>query len=314
MVQANGLTLACELSGDPAASPLVLVMGLGMPLVFWPDALVDGLVAKGFHVVRFDNRDCGHSDKFPCGPRPNLPVAIGRALLRLRVRAPYTLGDMAQDVTGLLDALGIARAHVVGVSMGGMIAQVLAARFPERVTSITSIMASSGNPRVSLGRPAAFRALLRRPDPHDVEAVITELVGLFGVIGSPGFAVDPVQLRSMCERVAQRGYYPAGTARQLLAILATGDRRGELARIRAPTLVIHGAQDPLLPLAAGRDTARHIPGARLIEYEGMGHDLPSALTPQFVDAIAQHCRAAEASADVGIRHANRPLAIGASRV
>jgi proline iminopeptidase len=314
MVQANGLTLACELSGDPAASPLVLVMGLGMPLVFWPDALVDGLVAKGFHVVRFDNRDCGHSDKFPRGPRPNLPVAIGRALLRLRVRAPYTLGDMAQDVTGLLDALGIARAHVVGVSMGGMIAQVLAARFPERVTSITSIMASSGNPRVSLGRPAALRALLRRPDPQDVEAVITELVSLFGVIGSPGFPVDPAQLRAMCERVVRRGYYPAGTARQLLAILATGDRREELARIRAPTLVIHGAQDPLLPLAAGRDTARHIPGARLIEYEGMGHDLPPALTPQIVDAIAQHCRAAEASADGGIRDANRPLATGASRV
>jgi pimeloyl-ACP methyl ester carboxylesterase len=293
-VEANGLTLAYEIHGDSAASPLVLVMGLGMPLVLWPDAFVDGLLASGFHVVCFDNRDCGRSEKFARGPRPNLPLAIGRSLLGLKVRAPYTLDDMAKDVTGLLDALGIARAHVVGVSMGGMIAQVMAARFPGRVTSLTSIMASSGNPHVSLGKPAALRALLRRPDPHDIDAVIAHLVGVFGVIGSPGFVTDPALLRGMCERVARRGYYPAGTARQLLAILAAGDRRPELARIRAPTLVIHGMQDPLLPIAAGRDTARYILGARLLEIEGMGHDLPPALTPQIVDVIAKHCRAAEA--------------------
>jgi proline iminopeptidase len=292
--EANGLALAYEMHGDSGTSPLVLVMGLGMPLVFWPDAFVDRLVASGFYVVCFDNRDCGRSEKFARGPRPNLPLAIGRSLLRLKVRAPYTLDDMAKDVTGLLDALGIARAHVVGVSMGGMIAQVMAARFPDRVTSLTSIMASSGNPRVSLGKPAALRALLHRPDPHDIDAVIAHLVGVFGVIGSPGFVTDPGLLRRMCERVARHGYYPAGTARQLLAILATGDRRPELARIRAPTLVIHGTQDPLLPIAAGRDTARYIPGARLLEIEGMGHDLPPALTSQIVDAIAKHCRAAEA--------------------
>jgi pimeloyl-ACP methyl ester carboxylesterase len=293
-VEANGLALAYEVQGDPAASPLVLVMGLGMPLVFWPDAFVDGLLAGGFRVVRFDNRDCGHSEKLPLGPRPNLPLAIGRSLLRLKVRAPYTLDDMAKDAIGLLDALGIACAHVVGVSMGGMIAQVIAAHHPERVKSITSIMASSGNPRVSLGKPAALRALLRRPDPRDFEAVIAHLIGLFGVIGSPGFAVDPGLLRALCERAVRRGYYPAGTARQLLAILATGDRRRELARIRAPALIIHGTQDPLLPVAAGRDTARHIPGAQLMEIEGMGHDLPPAMTPRIIDAITKHCRAAEA--------------------
>jgi len=293
IVEANGLTLACELRGDPAASPIVLVMGLGMPLVAWPDAFVDGLVAAGFRVVSFDNRDCGHSQKLAQGTRRNLPLAIGRALLRMKVRAPYTLDDMARDVIGLLDALGIARAHVVGVSMGGMIAQVMAARYPERVKSITSIMASSGNPRVSLGKPAALRALLRRPDPRDFEAVIAHLIGLFGVIGSPAFAADPGLLRALCERTVRRGYYPAGTARQLLAILATGDRRGELAHIRAPTLVIHGTQDPLLPIAAGRDTAAHIPGAGLLEIEGMGHDLPPAMTPRIVDEITRHCRAAE---------------------
>ena len=291
---ANGLKLAYELHGDPAASPLVLVMGLGMPLVFWPDAFVAGLAAKGFRVLCFDNRDCGHSEKLAGAPRPNLALAIGRSLLRLKVRAPYSLDDMARDVTGLLDALGIARAHVVGVSMGGMIGQVMAARFPDRVTSLTSIMASSGNPRVSRGRPAAMRTLLSRPDPNDIDAIVDHFVAVFGVIGSPGYASDPLQLRSLCERVARRGYYPAGTARQLLAILAAGDRRAELARVRAPTLVIHGTQDPLLPVAAGRDTARHIPGARLLELEGMGHDLPTALLPAVVDAIAQHCRAAEA--------------------
>jgi pimeloyl-ACP methyl ester carboxylesterase len=179
-----------------------------------------------------------------------------------------------------------------------MIGQVMAARFPDRVASLTSIMASSGNPAVSLGKPGALRALLRRPNPDDTGAVVAHLVRLFGVISSPGFATDPGLLRSICERVARRGYYPAGTARQLLAILAAGDRRKELARVRAPTLVIHGTSDPLLPVAAGRDTARHIPGARLLEIEGMGHDLPPELTPRLVDRIARHCHTAEASAKV----------------
>ena len=227
---ANGLALAYDVRGDLAASPLILIMGLGMPFVFWPDAFVDGLVDSGFRVVFFDNRDCGHSEKLPRGPLPNLPLAIGRALLRLKVRAPYALTDMAKDVIGLLDTLGISSAHVVGVSMGGMIGQVMAARFPDRMTSLTSIMASSGNPRVSLGKPGAVRAVLRRPDPHDIDAVVAHLVRLFGVIGSPGFVTDPGLLRGMCERVARRGYCPAGTARQLLAILASGDRRQELAR------------------------------------------------------------------------------------
>jgi proline iminopeptidase len=170
----------------------------------------------------------------------------------------------------------------------------MAARHPDRVLSLASIMSSSGNPRVSLGRMSVVRAVLRRPaDPSDVDAVIAHLMHLFGVIGSPGFAMDAELLRRNCERVARRGYYPVGTARQLLAILASGDRRRDLARIRAPTLVIHGANDPLLPAAAGRDTARHIPGAKLMVIEGMGHDLPPALTPRLVAAIADHCRAAE---------------------
>jgi proline iminopeptidase len=291
---ANGLTLAYETSGEPGRPAMLLVMGLGMPLVFWPDAFVDGLAASGFQVVRFDNRDCGHSSKMPHGPLPNVLVAIGRALMRLRVRAPYTLEDMADDAAGLLDALGIAQAHVVGVSMGGMIAQALAANRPERVVSLTSIMSSSGNPRVSLGRMGVIREVLRRPArPDDEAAVIAHLQHLFGVIGSPGFATDAELLRGLSERVARRGYYPKGTARQLLAILASGDRRRDLGKIRAPTLVVHGTHDPLLPAAAGRDTARHIPAARLMLIDGMGHDLPPALTPRLVAEIAAHCRAAE---------------------
>lgn len=291
---ANGLALAYETSGDPGAVPLVLVMGLGMPLVLWPDAFVDGLAASGFHVVRFDNRDCGHSGKVHGGRLPSIPLAIGRALVRLRVRAPYTLDDMAADTVGLLDALGLARAHLVGVSMGGMIAQAMAVRYPQRVTSLTSIMSSSGNPRVSLGKMSAVRAILRRPDdPSDLAAVIARLVHVFGVIGSPGFPTDAELLRRNCERVARRGYYPAGTARQLLAMLASGDRRRDLAKIRAPALVIHGTHDPLLPAAAGSDTARHIPGAKLMLIDGMGHDLPPSLVPRLVTAIAEHCRAAE---------------------
>jgi proline iminopeptidase len=302
-IEANSLSLAYEKVGDPTAPALVLVMGLGMPLAAWPDPFVDGLVASGFQLVLFDNRDSGRSEKLNRGPRPNLPLAIGRALLRLRVRAPYTLADMAKDVAGLIDGLSIRHAHVVGVSMGGMIGQVMAARFPDRVTSLTSIMSSSGNPAVSLGKPSALRALLRRPNPDDADAVIAHLVRLFGVIGSPGFLTDPRLLRSLLERVARRGYYPAGTARQLLAILAAGDRRAELSEIRTPTLVIHGTHDPLLPVAAGRDTALHIPGARLLEIEGMGHDLPPALIPRLVDTIAQHCHTAETRANAleGVR-------------
>jgi proline iminopeptidase len=291
---ANGLALAYETSGDAGGSPLLLVMGLGMPLVFWPDALVEGLGASGFRVIRFDNRDCGHSEKIRSGRLPNIPLAVARALLGFRVRAPYSLEDMAADSVGLLDALGIARAHVVGVSMGGMIAQAMAARHADRVVTLTSIMASSGNRRLSMGKPSALRAIMQRPaDPRDVDAVVARMVSVLGVIGSPGFTTDPELRRQTCERVARRGYHPVGTARQMLAILASGDRRVDLARIRAPTLVIHGAHDPLLPAAAGRDVARNIPGARLIEIDGMGHDLPPAVIPHLIATIAGHCRGAQ---------------------
>jgi proline iminopeptidase len=293
-VEVNGLHIEYESLGKPSDPAIVLIMGLGMQLVAWPDAFCQGLVARGFRVIRFDNRDCGLSGKIHLKKRPNLLLAFASTWLGLPVRAPYTLGDMAADTAGLLDALKIERAHIVGASMGGMIAQVFAARYPQRTLSLTSIMSSSGNKKVSRAKKEAMQALLSRPaDPKDEDSVIEHLVGVFGVIGSPGYPAEHGELRQRIGRSVRRGYYPAGTARQLLAILASGDRRRLLASIEAPTLVIHGAADPLVPVAAGRDTAHHIKGARLMVIDGMGHDLPTVLLPQLADAIAAHCLKAQ---------------------
>ena len=293
-VQANGVELDYGVHGDPLAPPVLLIMGLGMPAALWPDAVIEGLASQGFRVVYFDNRDCGGSTRLSGVRGGSVPLAIARTLLRLEVRAPYNLDDMAADAVGLLDALGIARAHVVGASMGGMIAQVLAARHPRRVISLTSIMSSSGNPqrKVAFGTRRALQALLRPPPPPgDIQAVAEHLLRVFGVIGSPGIPQDPSALRSHFERVARRGLYREGTERQLLAILASGDRRALLGEVSAPTLVLHGSADPLVPLAAGLDTAAHIPGARMEVIMGMGHDFPDSLMPRLANTIAVHCRA-----------------------
>jgi proline iminopeptidase len=269
-------------------------MGLGMQLVAWPDAFCRGLVERGFRVIRFDNRDCGLSSKIRVRRQPNLVAALAAAWLRLPVRAPYTLDAMAADAIGLLEALGLQCAHVVGVSMGGMIAQVIAGTYPERVLSLTSIMSSSGSRKVSQPRPDAKRALLSKPrDSSDPQSVIDHLVGVFGVIGSPGFPIKREELREQLARNVRRGYHPSGVRRQLVAIIASGDRRKLLRKVAAPTLVIHGADDPLVPVDAGRDTARHIAGAKLMVIDGMGHDLPPALLPVLVEAIAAHCHDSE---------------------
>ena len=279
-----------ESLGDPAHPAIVLIMGLGMQLTGWPDDFCQALVARGYRVLRFDNRDCGLSGRGPRGKRANLVLAMAAAALGLPVRTPYTLEDMAGDALGLMDRLGIERAHIVGVSMGGMIAQVLAARFPRRVLSLTSIMSSSGNRRVSRPGKQARRVLLSRPaNPKDPESVIDYMVEMFGVIGSPAYPSTTEELRQRLGHSVRRAYEPAGTARQLLAVIASGDRRKLLRTISAPTLVIHGACDPLVPLAAGRDTAAQIPGAALLVIEGMGHDLPAALLPRLVQVIADQC-------------------------
>ena len=225
-VAANGITIEYESLGDPLAPPILLIMGLGMQLVAWPDAFCQGLVDRGFRVIRFDNRDSGLSSKIRVRRQPNLVAALAAAWLRLPVRAPYTLDAMAADAVGLLDALDMPRAHVVGLSMGGMIAQIVAATYPERVLTLTSIMSSSGSRKVSQPRPDAKRALLSKPrDPDDPESVVDHLVGVFGVIGSPGFPTDRAALREHVARNVRRGHHPAGMTRQLVAIIASGDRR-----------------------------------------------------------------------------------------
>jgi proline iminopeptidase len=296
VVDANGLRIDYDVHGDPAAPTVLLIMGLGMPAALWPDPVVQTLTGAGFRVVTFDNRDAGGSTRLAGVRVPNVLRAIGRALLRRPVAAPYTLEAMAADTIGLLDALGMAQVHVVGASMGGMIGQLIAANYPSRVLSLTSIMSNSGNQdrRIAFGRWKALRAIIRRPPPPDDHAaVVRHLMHVFGVIGSPAFRHELESMRPLFERVARRGLYREGTARQLLAILATGDRRPQLARITAPTLVLHGADDPLVPVAAGRDTAAHIPGAKLEIVDGMGHDFPPGLMAQLAARIAEHCRAAQ---------------------
>jgi pimeloyl-ACP methyl ester carboxylesterase len=291
--QVNGVQIAYEVRGDADAPAVLLIMGLGMPAAMWPDEFVQGLLDRGFRVVTFDNRDSGASTRLSGLPIPNIPVAMTRALLGLRVKAPYSLTDMAIDAAGVLDAAGIDRAHVVGVSMGGMIAQVLAALLPLRVLTLTSIMSSSGNPtpRVALGNARATRALLRPPpsEPADVDAIVDHLTYVFGVIGSPDYPQDDAARRAHLRRVAGCGLYREGTMRQLAAILASGDRRPMLHNVEAPTLVIHGGSDPLVPVAAGRDTAQHVRGARLEVIDGMGHDFPPALMTRIAERVAAHC-------------------------
>ena len=298
-VTVRGIELDYENFGDAGAPAVLLVMGLGMPGVAWPDPFVDGLVAAGLRVIRYDNRDCGRSSKLAGARLPDLRLAIVRALLRRRVSAPYTLDDMAADAVGLLDALGIGRAHLVGVSLGGMIAQNVAALHPQRVASLTSIMSSTGNPspRFSMGKPRALRAILSRPaSTSDAEALVEHYTHVSASSAAPGFAVDGEELRHNLRRIVSRGIDPAGTARQLLAILASGDRRPLLKRIQAPTMVVHGSDDPLVPVAAGRDTAFHIPGSHLVIIEGMGHDLPPGVQSMLVERIVEHCRGAPCAA------------------
>jgi pimeloyl-ACP methyl ester carboxylesterase len=297
LIEANGLRfdIDFDLAGDPGAPIVMLIMGLGMPAAAWPESFVAPLRAAGLRVLRFDNRDCGQSSQTGNAQVPSVLPAIVRTLLRRPVHATYTLDDMAADAVAILDSLAVANVHVVGASMGGMIAQVLAARYPDRVRSLTSIMSSTGNPsrRIAFGERRALGAILQRPTrTDDPEALVVHLMRVFDVIGSPGFRASPEALRAQLLPVALRGYYPAGTARQLLAILASGDRRPLLAQVVAPTLVIHGADDPLVPLAAGLDTARHIRDARLEVIPGMGHDFAPALQPRLARLVVDHVRSA----------------------
>jgi len=291
-VRANGLSIEVDDQGPRDAPVVLLVMGLGMQLTGWPEELVALLIEQGFRVVRFDNRDAGLSDGFDHAGVPNIPWNAVRHMLRLPVRSPYSVKDMAADAVGVLDALAIPRAHVVGASLGGMISQHVAAHWPDRVLSLSLIMTTSGSRRLPGPTLEARRVLLARPADSRPETLIAHAVRVFTTIGSPAFRPAPDDLRARVVASVTRASRPAGTARQLLAIAADGDRTPLLARIQAPTQVIHGVVDPLVPVANGRDLVRRIPGALGDFIDGMGHDLPQQLLGRIALGIARNAQRA----------------------
>jgi len=284
----GSVELVYETIGDPSDAPLLMVMGLGMQLIHWDRELCELLAERGFHVIRFDNRDTGLSTKIR-GPVPN----VMRLMAGMPAQVPYVLRDMAGDTFGLLDNLGIERAHVVGASMGGMIGQTLAIERPERVLSLASIMSTTGDRRAGMPKLRVWSLMMRRA-PQERDAYVRYFVKVFRMIGSPAYRIDEERSRELAAATYDRSHYPAGTARQLAAILASGSRTAALRQLDVPTVVIHGESDPLVPLRAGLATARAIPGAELITIPGMGHDLPRELWPTFVDAIAKNADRATA--------------------
>ena len=291
MARANGLELCYEIFGDPAAEPLILIMGLGAQMIQWDDDFCRQLAARGFRVIRFDNRDIGQSSRLS-GGRPLTALELLKLrLLKIPVKAPYRLSDMAEDTIGLMDALGIKTAHLVGASMGGMIAQEIAITFPQRVRSLTSIMSTTGNPKIP-GPTREAMAVLMAPPPKSKEEYITRFGKTWKVLRVGSFPDDEALDPARAERTFARGLNPPGVGRQMRAILASGSRKQRLRSVKAPTLVIHGTVDPLVHPAGGRDTAASIPGAKLVMIEHMGHALPIRMWPQIIDAIDKHARTA----------------------
>lgn len=286
----TGIEIFYEDHGDPAREVILLVMGLGAQLTLWPDELVEALVGEGFRVIRYDNRDIGLSQKMEGARAPSLPIQVLRKKIGFPAKVPYTLTDMAHDGIGVLDALGIERAHVVGASMGGMIAQLMAIHHPERLASLTSIMSTTGNGKLPQAEKHAMEALIAPLTSMEEEALIAHGLNIAKNIGSPGFPFDPDQQRERVLKNIRRSVYPAGLPRQLAAIIDDGCRRSRLASVRTPTLVLHGEADPLVRLEAGEDTARHISGARLVTIPGWGHDLPIPLVPRIAGEIVSHAR------------------------
>jgi pimeloyl-ACP methyl ester carboxylesterase len=284
----GGIELAYETFGDPGDPPVLLVMGLATQMIGWPDEFCAGLADRGLFVVRFDNRDIGLSTHLDDRGAPDILAILGGD----RSKVAYPLADLADDTAGLLDALHLDSAHVVGASMGGMVAQLVAIRHPERVRSLTSIMSTTGDPAVGMPAQAAMGVLLA-PPATDRESAIQRAVDTYRVIGSPGFEFDEQALRDRAALSYDRRYNPAGVARQLAAILTTPDRTADLGAVDVPTLVIHGEHDSLVDVSGGRATAAAIPGAELRVVDGMGHDLPRAIWPELTDRIAALVERAE---------------------
>ena len=283
--QSNGIEIEYDTFGSPSDPPMVLVMGLSMQMIAWNDRFCTELAARGFFVVRFDNRDVGLSTHLAHLPPPNLGAILGGD----RSAAPYSLEDMARDTVGLLDALEIETAHVVGLSMGGMIAQNVAIHHAPRVRSLASIMSTTGDPSVGQAQPAALLELLK-PSPPERDAYLEYGLGVWRLLASPGFPFDEAATRDLVMRSFDRAYDPMGVARQIAAIASSRDRTPALAEVRVPTVVIHGADDPLISVTGGEATARAIPGAKLHVVPGMGHDLPRDVWPRVLDALSSNAR------------------------
>lgn len=277
----NGVEIAYQEVGASEGEPLLLAMGLGTQMLAWDERFCALLAERGFRVVRFDNRDIGHSTMLDAAGVPSrLDLFLGR-----RASAAYLLSDMALDTTSLMDHLGIESAHVVGVSMGGMIGQTLAIEHPERVRSLVSMMSTTGSRRVGMPTLKAFGLMLAEA-PRDRDGYVERILKTFEVVGSPAFPMDKERLRRLAGEMHDRSHNPRGILRQMHAITASGDRTAALRRLQLPATVIHGTRDPLVRPSGGRATAQAIPGARLRIVEGMGHDLPHDLWPIFADEIA----------------------------
>lgn len=289
-IYSNGLKFEVESRGAKTAPAVLLTMGLGMQLTAWPEALIESLLKAGYRVITYDNRDIGLSSHLDALGVPNMILAAVKARLGLTVRSPYRLEDMAQDALGILDGLDIERVHLIGVSMGGMISQRIAIAAPSRILSLTSVMSTSGAPRLPSARTEIAKAMLVRPKSTQIDEIVDHSMKLFALIGSPGYAQDLVALRQRLTASAKRSYHPAGVSRQLLAILADAKRYMALPQIQSPTLVIHGTDDPLVPIACGRDTAARIKDARFVEIKGMGHDWPPGVTDQLCAHIVPHLK------------------------
>jgi len=291
-VTANGIQIEYETFGNPSGRPLLLIIGLGGQMIHWDDDLCKDLAERGHYVIRFDNRDVGLSTKFDEAGVPNLVETFGKIMQGEKIKPPYTLDDMADDAVGLLDALGIRKAHICGMSMGGMIAQTIVIRHPSRVLSLSSIYSTTGNPEVPQPKPEVIEMLIA-PPPNEREANIEHMLGVFKTIAGPAFPVDEKWTRKILAESYDRCFYPQGFVRQLVAILTQTNRVPALASVKVPTLVVHGTSDPLVPVEGGKDAARAIPGAQLMLIEGMGHDLPhGGAWPRIVEAITAHTQKA----------------------
>jgi pimeloyl-ACP methyl ester carboxylesterase len=284
-VQANGINIEYDVFGGSSARPLLLVMGLGTQMIGWDEEFCQGLADTGHYVIRFDNRDIGLSSKMDDAPVPDPAELMMQMMQGKTPNVPYSLDDMADDAVGLLDALGIDSAHICGVSMGGMIVQTMALNHGERIRSMTSIMSTTGNPELPPATPQAMEALTK-PPAADRESQIAQSIATQKIIGSPGFPFDEERARLRAATAIDRSFYPQGTARQMAAIVAGGNRRPRLESLDLPSLVIHGKADPLVPVTGGLDTHEAIAGSELLLIEGMGHDLPPDCWNEIITSIS----------------------------